>query len=267
MTGLDPAQHVIVEIATLVTDDDLEIVAEGPDLVVHQPADALARMEDVVRDMHTRERAARRRSRRRRSRSPTPARRRSRSCASTSPSRAPCRCAATRSAPTAASSPCTSPRSRSSCTTGRSTSRRSRSWRGAGTPQVLDGAPKKAGTPPRARRHPRERRGAALLPRAGLQCTAGLADAVLTGRSSSGLPAHGDRTKAPSTPRRGARSRSRRRPTSTEVAPGHPAHAAADRACRASATSTATCSRTTGASRSSTRAAGPDVVAARWSIG
>ena len=37
MTGLDPAGDVIVEIATLVTDDELEIVAEGPDLVVHQP--------------------------------------------------------------------------------------------------------------------------------------------------------------------------------------------------------------------------------------
>ena len=54
MTGLDPTADVIVEIATLVTDDDLEIVAEGPDLVVHQPPDALARMDDVVRDMHTR---------------------------------------------------------------------------------------------------------------------------------------------------------------------------------------------------------------------
>lgn len=54
MTGLDPARNVIVEIASLVTDDQLEIVAEGPDLVVHQPAEALARMEDVVRTMHTR---------------------------------------------------------------------------------------------------------------------------------------------------------------------------------------------------------------------
>jgi oligoribonuclease len=54
MTGLDPGRHVIVEIATLVTDDELEIVAEGPDLVVHQPAEALAAMEDVVREMHTR---------------------------------------------------------------------------------------------------------------------------------------------------------------------------------------------------------------------
>jgi oligoribonuclease len=53
MTGLDPARHVIVEIATIVTDDDLTIVAEGPDLVVHQPADAMARMDEVVRVMHT----------------------------------------------------------------------------------------------------------------------------------------------------------------------------------------------------------------------
>jgi oligoribonuclease len=53
MTGLDPARHVIVEIATIVTDDELEVVAEGPDLVVHQPAEALAEMDEVVRTMHT----------------------------------------------------------------------------------------------------------------------------------------------------------------------------------------------------------------------
>ena len=53
MTGLDPARHVIVEIATLLTDDDLTIVAEGPDLVVRQPPEALAQMDQVVRDMHT----------------------------------------------------------------------------------------------------------------------------------------------------------------------------------------------------------------------
>ena len=53
MTGLDPARHVIVEIATLLTDDDLTIVAEGPDLVVHQPPEALAQMDQVVREMHT----------------------------------------------------------------------------------------------------------------------------------------------------------------------------------------------------------------------
>ena len=54
MTGLDPVRNVIVEIATIVTDDHLNIVAEGPDLVVHQPEDALAIMDAVVVDMHTR---------------------------------------------------------------------------------------------------------------------------------------------------------------------------------------------------------------------
>jgi oligoribonuclease len=53
MTGLEPARNVIVEIATIITDDDLNIVAEGPDLVVHQPEDALALMEQIVVDMHT----------------------------------------------------------------------------------------------------------------------------------------------------------------------------------------------------------------------
>lgn len=53
MTGLDPAKDVIVEIATIVTDDELEIVAEGPDLVVHQPPEALAAMEPIVVEMHT----------------------------------------------------------------------------------------------------------------------------------------------------------------------------------------------------------------------
>ena len=54
MTGLDPDRDVIVEIATLVTDDDLQIIAEGPDLVVHQPDEVLATMDPFVVDMHTR---------------------------------------------------------------------------------------------------------------------------------------------------------------------------------------------------------------------
>lgn len=53
MTGLDPQVNVVIEIATLVTSDDLEVVAEGPDLVVSaSPAD-LEKMDDVVRKMHT----------------------------------------------------------------------------------------------------------------------------------------------------------------------------------------------------------------------
>ena len=49
-----PDTCAIVEIATIVTDDALEIVAEGPDLVIHQPAEVLATMDGVVRTMHTR---------------------------------------------------------------------------------------------------------------------------------------------------------------------------------------------------------------------
>src|SRR5207248_1578335 len=54
MTGLDPACDTIVEIATLITDDNLEVVAEGPDLVVAASAEALAHMSEFVRAMHTR---------------------------------------------------------------------------------------------------------------------------------------------------------------------------------------------------------------------
>ncbi|MEO6651440.1 MAG: oligoribonuclease [Ilumatobacteraceae bacterium] len=54
MTGLDHTKDVIVEIATLVTDDELNVVAEGPDLVVHQPDEVLAEMDPFVVDMHTR---------------------------------------------------------------------------------------------------------------------------------------------------------------------------------------------------------------------
>lgn len=53
MTGLDPACNVIVEIATIITDDNLDVVAEGPDIVVHQSDEALALMDQVVVDMHT----------------------------------------------------------------------------------------------------------------------------------------------------------------------------------------------------------------------
>jgi oligoribonuclease len=52
MTGLDPSRHVIVEIATLLTDDNLELIAEGPDLVIHTSDEELAKMADVVVAMH-----------------------------------------------------------------------------------------------------------------------------------------------------------------------------------------------------------------------
>jgi len=45
MSGLDPDLCVPLEIATLVTTPELEIVAEGPNLIMHQPDAALARMD------------------------------------------------------------------------------------------------------------------------------------------------------------------------------------------------------------------------------
>ena len=53
MTGLDTNEHVIVEIATLLTNDELEIIAEGPDLVLHATEEELAKMGDFVTEMHT----------------------------------------------------------------------------------------------------------------------------------------------------------------------------------------------------------------------
>lgn len=54
MTGLDVARHVIVEVATLVTDSNLTPLDDGIDVVVHQPPAALAEMDETVRAMHTR---------------------------------------------------------------------------------------------------------------------------------------------------------------------------------------------------------------------
>ena len=53
MTGLDPLTHRVLEIATLVTDGSLEVVAEGPDLVIHQPETVLGGMNDWSREHHT----------------------------------------------------------------------------------------------------------------------------------------------------------------------------------------------------------------------
>jgi oligoribonuclease len=54
MTGLDPETCHIVEIATVVTDDALEVVAQGPNLIIHQPLAVLEAMDRVVVEMHKR---------------------------------------------------------------------------------------------------------------------------------------------------------------------------------------------------------------------
>ncbi|PSV99328.1 oligoribonuclease [Photobacterium lipolyticum] len=53
MTGLDPETHQIIEIATIVTDAQLNILAEGPVLAIHQPEAELAKMDDWCTNTHT----------------------------------------------------------------------------------------------------------------------------------------------------------------------------------------------------------------------
>lgn len=54
MTGLDPDTDAVIEIATLVTDSQLNILAEGPELAIHQPLERLNAMDDWNRGTHTR---------------------------------------------------------------------------------------------------------------------------------------------------------------------------------------------------------------------
>ena len=52
MTGLQPDSDRIIEIALLVTDPQLELLAEGPVLVVHQPDSVLEAMDSWNRSVH-----------------------------------------------------------------------------------------------------------------------------------------------------------------------------------------------------------------------
>ena len=52
MTGLQPDADRIIEIAVLVTSSELEILAEGPVLVVHQPDEVLAAMDSWNQSTH-----------------------------------------------------------------------------------------------------------------------------------------------------------------------------------------------------------------------
>ncbi|GAL28717.1 3'-to-5' oligoribonuclease [Vibrio variabilis] len=53
MTGLDPETHKIIEIASIVTDSELNILAEGPVIAIHQPESELAKMDDWCTNTHT----------------------------------------------------------------------------------------------------------------------------------------------------------------------------------------------------------------------
>ncbi len=52
MTGLDPETYVIVEIASIVTDDQLNVVAEGPDIAINHPDAVLSAMEPWSLEHH-----------------------------------------------------------------------------------------------------------------------------------------------------------------------------------------------------------------------
>ncbi|MGD8111506.1 oligoribonuclease [Vibrio sp. TRT 17S01] len=53
MTGLDPETHKVIEIATIVTDSELNVLAEGPVLAIHQPEEELAKMDEWCTTTHT----------------------------------------------------------------------------------------------------------------------------------------------------------------------------------------------------------------------
>ena len=52
MTGLDPENDLIIEIATIITDKNLNIIAEGPVLAINQSNDALEAMDDWNQKHH-----------------------------------------------------------------------------------------------------------------------------------------------------------------------------------------------------------------------
>lgn len=53
MTGLDAERERIIELAVLITDGELNLIAEGPDLVIHQPDEILGAMDDWNTRHHT----------------------------------------------------------------------------------------------------------------------------------------------------------------------------------------------------------------------
>lgn len=52
MTGLEPDTDVIIEIATIVTDSELNVLAEGPSLVIHQPDEVMDNMGEWCTRQH-----------------------------------------------------------------------------------------------------------------------------------------------------------------------------------------------------------------------
>ncbi len=54
MTGLQPERDLIIEIATVVTNSELDVLAEGPSIAIHQPSAALEAMDEWCTNQHGR---------------------------------------------------------------------------------------------------------------------------------------------------------------------------------------------------------------------
>ena len=54
MTGLDPSIDTIMEIATIITDNDLNIIAQGPNIIIHHTKEQLDAMNEFCTDLHAR---------------------------------------------------------------------------------------------------------------------------------------------------------------------------------------------------------------------
>jgi hypothetical protein len=52
MTGIDPEKYIILEIATVVTDENLELLAEGPDIAISHPKEIFFAMDEWSRSQH-----------------------------------------------------------------------------------------------------------------------------------------------------------------------------------------------------------------------
>ena len=53
MTGLEPDRERIIELAVILTNGELDVIAEGPELVLHQPDEVLAAMDAWNTQHHT----------------------------------------------------------------------------------------------------------------------------------------------------------------------------------------------------------------------
>jgi len=52
MTGLDQNKHTLIEAAIIITDGNLNVLAESPNIIIHQSDEVLENMEDWPKEHH-----------------------------------------------------------------------------------------------------------------------------------------------------------------------------------------------------------------------